>query len=272
MKIASWNIRGCNDPLKTQEVLGFIRSESLDVLGLLETRIRKNKADGIMRTLFSSYSVVANYDYQVNGRIWVVWNPATVALIPLQVHSQFVHCHIHHHSSNVEFLATFVYGNNDPSVRLSLWDSLSSLSQSSMDWIVLGDFNIVRDNSEWISDHPPKLSDILDFNACILHCGLDDIHNTGCEFSWTNKQDGSTVWSKLDRALINSAWLTHFPSSAAKVLPSGVSDHSPIMVSIIDEVRPRRRFSFLNYWVDDPTYHARVCKAWSVSVKGSTMF
>ncbi|KAK9705255.1 hypothetical protein RND81_07G043000 [Saponaria officinalis] len=174
-------------------------------------------------TILKPKRVITNYQCYANGRIWLIWNPSTTTIVPLNVHSQFIHCQVTYHRSNVSFLATFVYASNDPQVRLHLWDSLKNLSQATLDWIVMGDFNIVRDVSERISNHPPNLSDILDFNA-------------------------------------------------SRILPFGISDHSPILVSVDEEVGPKRRFSFLNCWVEDPSYHARVCNAWNKVLTGSSMF
>ncbi|KAK9673138.1 hypothetical protein RND81_12G148900 [Saponaria officinalis] len=116
----------------------------------------------------------------------------------------------------------------------------------------MGDFNLDRDVQEWVSHSQSTLSDILAFNQCILHGGLEDLQSTGCEFTWTNKQDGlARVWSKLDSVMVNSTWLQHFPSTTAVFLPLGISDHSPALVTIFEEVKRTRRFNFLNFWVED---------------------
>ncbi|KAK9690544.1 hypothetical protein RND81_09G136400 [Saponaria officinalis] len=122
------------------------------------------------------------------------------------------------------------FSSNDAHVREALWSSLVRLSGLVQDWIVLGDFNVVRDAQERVSESASPLADILAFNACLLRCGLDDIKSMGCFLTWTNKQENSKrVWSKLDRALVNPSWLATFHSSSANFLPSGVSDHSPCL-------------------------------------------
>ncbi|XP_074266130.1 uncharacterized protein LOC141588596 [Silene latifolia] len=79
----------------------------------------------------------------------------------------------------------------------------------------------------------------------VYDCPVNNLHAYGCEFSWTNKHnDGTRVWSRLDRALVNANWLAAFPCSAVHVMLPGVSDHSPLLVK----------------------------GSWSVSVKGSAMF
>ncbi|KAK9716199.1 hypothetical protein RND81_06G217600 [Saponaria officinalis] len=154
----------CN-PLKLKEVLDFLTRGNIDVLALLETRIRQDKAAKVT-----------------------------------------------HHVSCAQVHATFVYASNDGLVRRDLWDALGRLSLMARDWIVLGDFNVVRHMEERVSSHLPLLSDIMDFNQCGLSCCLDDIQGTG------------------------------------------ISDHSPVMVTLLDTKRFRKRFSFLNCWTKDPSY------------------
>ncbi|KAK9705545.1 hypothetical protein RND81_07G065200 [Saponaria officinalis] len=200
------------------EVCDFLRTNMLDVFSVLETRVKERKALRLAETKLKSYGFIHNYNFHKNGRIWVLWDPRTVSVVPLDVQAQHIHCVVTHHGSDV---------------------------------------------SERISDAPTNLTDILDFNSCILGCSLDDLHSSGCAFTWTNNQDGNArVWSKLDRALVNSAWLCSYPSSSGHFLPSDVSDHSPCMVTVLASIPHRRRFSFLNCWVSSPGYLVCIRSAW----------
>ncbi|KAK9732856.1 hypothetical protein RND81_04G027300 [Saponaria officinalis] len=179
MKICSWNVRGCNDPLKLQDVCNFIRRENMDVFGVLETRIKEKKALKLAGSRFKAFGFLANYAYHRNGRIWVLWNPCTVSITSMCAQSQYLHCHITHYSSGSVYQVTFVYVDNDPKARLSLWPDHRALSVSAHNWLLVGDFNVVRDASERISSSLPNLSDILDFNACLLDYGLEDMSGAG---------------------------------------------------------------------------------------------
>ncbi|KAK9681700.1 hypothetical protein RND81_10G021200 [Saponaria officinalis] len=273
MKIYSWNVRGCNNLLKQKEVSDFFRSSHLDVFGILETRIKEHNAAKVIGSQFKGYVICSNYAHHPNGRIWIVWNTVTVTVTPLSIHAQFIHCFIQHNSTRMTFHATFTYARNDGIVRESLWQSLIQISSTVQAWIVLGDFNVVRDASERISSYAPNLSDILAFNACILNCQLEDMHSLGCEFTWTNNQDNEArMWSKLDRGLVNENWIKLFPSYSVWFCPAGVSDHSPALVTIFEEAPRRRRFSYLNCWSLEPDFPDLVKSAWSKPVSGSPMY
>ncbi|KAK9688833.1 hypothetical protein RND81_09G014300 [Saponaria officinalis] len=242
-------------------------------LGVLETRIKEKKASKLAGSRFKAFGFLANYASHRNGRIWVLWNPCTVSVTAIRVQAQYLHCQITHHSYGSVCQVTFVYADNDPKLRLSLWAELRILSVSTRHWLLVGDFNVVRDASERISSSLPNLSDILDFNACLLDCGLEDLSGAGCDFTWTNNQEGQArVWSKLDRALISTDWLAAFPSSTALFLPSGISDHSPVVVTVFNSFKRTPRFSFLNCWIHDPQYHDLVTDAWSTMCLGTSMY
>ncbi|XP_074302968.1 uncharacterized protein LOC141637308 [Silene latifolia] len=177
MKVASWNVRGSNDPLKLQEIHDFLRVNNLDMLGILETKTKKRVSGTVLRSYFGSYHFLCNYDHLNQGRIWLLWKSSTVVVTPLIVHSQFIHCKVSHNASN-----------------------------------------------------------------------------------------------QLDRAMANVQWFTQFPAASANFLSSGISDHSPVVVTIFDDVKNRTRFSFLNCWLEHPNYHSLVQEAWAIPVSGSSTF
>ncbi|XP_074299121.1 uncharacterized protein LOC141630151 [Silene latifolia] len=256
-----------------QEVLEFLRLHQVDIMGVLETRIKEKKAKKIIQNKFKAFKVICNYNAHVNGRIWLVWKPATVDIHPLIIHSQFIHCEVFHHATYTKFHLTMIYASNNARARDDLWHNLRTISTQVHKWVLLGDFNVVRDVRERISNTPPNLADILDWNSCLLHCGVADITSSGCEMTWTNKQDIDTfVWSKLDRALTNADWQLQYPATSAVFLPAGVSDHSPILVTVFEDKHSGSRFSFLHCWINHSDYHDLVNEAWREPVQGSLIF
>ncbi|XP_074283051.1 uncharacterized protein LOC141607600 [Silene latifolia] len=217
MRIASWNVRGFNNPLKHNEVKEYLWNNNLDLVAILEIRVNTYK----------NWDSFCNYDKHYNGRIWVLFNPKTVAISHRHIEAQDISCKVHHYESNKDFCVSFIYGSNDADQREDLWAHLR-LTAASVPWIVLGDFNVVRCPEEKLSPNPPILQEMVSFNSFLSDCQLDDIVCSGCDMTWTNKQEsGTRVWSKLDRVLVNPLWLSSFPSSFAHFQEAGLSDHSP---------------------------------------------
>ncbi|XP_074288797.1 uncharacterized protein LOC141613953 [Silene latifolia] len=133
MIISSWNVRGMNDPLRQQEVLEFLKRNKVDCGAVIETHIKSYLAQVIYKRQFSSYSLATNYNSHPGGRIWLLWNPATVQVRVLDSGAQFLHCSLLHFSSQKHILLTVVYAFNRAQERIELWNALKSLSHGPVD-------------------------------------------------------------------------------------------------------------------------------------------
>ncbi|XP_074288934.1 uncharacterized protein LOC141614077 [Silene latifolia] len=245
MKIASWNIRGFNCTVKHSEVRDFLHDNHIDVLALLETRVKETKALKIQKK-FKNWNIMCNYNKHYNGRIWVFSNPSTIAIVNSKIEDQFIDLTVHHHGSNLDLHLSMVYCSNDAHERKKLWSGLADVS-SAEPWLVLGDFNVVRQTSEKLSNTPPVLQEMVEFNDCLALCNLDDLTSSGCDMTWNNKQDpNSGVWSKLDMVLVNPGWLASLPDSFTFFQEASLSDHSPVLVHVTNDSNRIKRFSFLN--------------------------
>ncbi|KAK9706032.1 hypothetical protein RND81_07G100500 [Saponaria officinalis] len=273
MRIATWNIRGFNDALKHQEVRQLLDDNKIDIFGLIETRVKEPNANKIFRIHFPDFSFLNNYSTHYNGRIWFMYKPSTITVLSSVSHGQFIHYKVLHHATQVTLDVTVSYGCNAAGDRITLWSNLVMLSRNVSNWITIGDFNIVRGIHERLGPNPPNLADMLDFNGCIMDCGLEDLRTSGGEFTWTNKhKDGTRVWSRLDRALVNQVWLNSFPNSGVIVELPGVSDHSPLMVNVLADIKFQSRFSFLNCWISYPRYNKVVEECWKGTFHGTEIF
>ena len=165
----------------------------------------------------------------------VFWNPFTVKVDLLGSSAQALHLSETCLISQISFMVTFVYGFNTISARRSLWEDLRRCN-SSCPWIVLGDFNSMLSPADKHNGEAVSSYEISDFQDCCFDLGLHDVNFTGCHFSWTN----GSVWSKLDRVLINPSWsslqrLTHVHFGS----PGAFTDHSPAVVRLDPYVQGR---------------------------------
>ncbi|CAL5327717.1 unnamed protein product [Camellia sinensis] len=79
--------------------------------------------------------------------------------------------------------------------------------------------------------------------------------------------------SKLDRVLVNEQWLSSFQNSSAYFLSSGISDHSPVIVTIdLKEAKSKKPFKFVDFWASHPEFIPIVNDVWKKYIKGSPMF
>ncbi|XP_074289220.1 uncharacterized protein LOC141614370 [Silene latifolia] len=272
MRIGSWDIRGMNKLLKQVEVLSLFQHNKLDILGLIETRVRSAKASPIQRKRFRHFFVLDNYHYHNNGRLWVIWKNSALSVKVLDMSSQWIHLLVSKGKDLME--VTFVYGFNHTAQMVPLWDLLEKQVNCGLPWLVLGDINCVRSTEERISSDPPNVVSMDNFNDAIANSGLVELKTIGYFFTWTNKQElDDRKWIKLDRALVNIDWLQLYPESFVEALTAGISDHSPLVISLdLKTQHQPASFKFLNCWTQDEKFLPMVQQEWQSRVYGCKMY
>ncbi|XP_026452017.1 uncharacterized protein LOC113352411 [Papaver somniferum] len=104
----------------------------------------------------------------------------------------------------------------------------------------------------------------LDFWNCTQDSFLFDLAYSGCFYTWTNGHtDERKILSKLDRAIVNMEWVTRFSDSKVVFLEDGISDHSPMVVSIFeDRVHGPPPFIFYNFMIEEPDFLEMIRTIW----------
>uniref|UniRef100_A0A803PA02 Uncharacterized protein n=1 Tax=Cannabis sativa TaxID=3483 RepID=A0A803PA02_CANSA len=113
-----------------------------------------------------------------------------------------------------KFYTTFVYVYNDADGRNELWKDLQEIAKRE-EWVVRGDFNEIPNKDEIIGKKV-KFKKAREFMNYIEVCQLEDLKYSGSCFTWSNKRQGNErIYSKIDRVLMNEAWLNAMPNSEA---------------------------------------------------------
>lgn len=99
----------------------------------------------------------------------------------------------------------------------------------------MGDFNValnIEDTSTGISGLPRCM---LDFKECLKKIEVVDLNKSGIHYTWNQKPvQGGGILKKLDRIMVNDAFIQDFPSSHATFQPYKVSDHSPAILQVME--------------------------------------
>lgn len=268
MIVQCWNVRGLNSPLKQHEVVNLMKKSKVDVCGLLESKLSLSKVLSLQKLRLKKWKFLANVASSSSARIVVFWNPSSVSVVLVGSSSQGLHVLVKSLVSQVEFHISFVYGLHTIVARRALWDSLRVWCPPGP-WMVLGDFNSLLSQDDKLNGSAVSMYETADFNKCCLDLGLSDLNYTGCHFSWSN----GSVWSKLDRVLVNPHWSSlrstaqvHFGNQGA------FSDHSPVLVRLDPLVPGQRSFKFFNMWASHSDFLHTVSESWQNTVMGSPMF
>ena len=188
----------------------MIFEKHLDLLGIIETRVRNANYEVIANNVFRQWESFANYDSHVLGRIWVGWNPNTLVVTKITESDQVIHCDVMHIESKLKLYLSIIYGLNDQSDRRRLWSNLINASScfNARPWILMGDFNVIRNIDENHGGVNRRCNAMDDFESCIQAAELMELRYSGIFYTWTNNSHNEAcIARKLDRVLVNGNWI-----------------------------------------------------------------
>lgn len=124
MKLLIWNVRGCNKPFKQKEIRVLLNQNKVTVAALLETRVKNDKAQKCLEKIGRGWQYINNYEFAVNGRVWVLWDPRRVYVNWVQGHEQAICCEIMDVETGRSQYFIAVYTCNTGEQRKRLWEFL----------------------------------------------------------------------------------------------------------------------------------------------------
>ncbi|KAK4383213.1 hypothetical protein Sango_2797500 [Sesamum angolense] len=226
------------------------------------------------RNLLQGWSWFEDYSGPA-GRIWLAWYPLEVGVEILTVEPQFIHCRAFNKRMHTRSLISVRYGDYDIIPRRDLWGALRTLSTRISDepWLVLGDFNAVNDDSEVCGRAADTSVSMAEFRNCIRDTGLVQLPFTGCPFTCHNCSEGTrSLWKRLDRMLVNEAWLDVWPGSSYLCTLPSTSDHSPLILTGTNRDAEHAIFRFDNYLAHQPGFLDSVENIWKHRISGTSMY
>lgn len=274
MILTTWNIRGFNDPNKVPVVKALLRNHSVNMLGLLETKVKAKNTLKIQKKFGLNWKWKTNDDFSNKGRIWVGWKDDDLDVQIILCHEQFIQCLVETKDRKHKIHVYVIYGLNTVQDRKIMWNSLSSAYDNNMPAIFAGDFNAVTSVEDRINGKQVAQHEIIDFLNFLANLNLISIDTKGPYFTWSNKGDGDLrVASRIDRSFVNEMWRDTFQLNDALVLPPNISDHSPLVVNCFSSNKGGGRpFRFLNCIAEHPDFLSKVSSAWNTPFSGCRMF
>ncbi|QHN83565.1 uncharacterized protein DS421_20g705850 [Arachis hypogaea] len=205
------------------------------------------------------------------GGIWFLSSIANASCVVIDQIDQCITVKVS--VGNLVWLCGAVYGSPQFEKRCMLWDHLRSINSGhNRPWMAVGDFNeiVAPDESTgaYFSSHRASL-----LATTLDDCELFDLKVTGRRYTWYRAvQAGRDLAKRLDRAIVNEAWMTMFPEGYSEILSRLHSDHCPILVRChgSPRVKGSRPFRFQAAWATHPSYKHVISKAWNQEFGGVT--
>lgn len=262
-------------PIRRAKVRKFVSLNNLNLVGLLETKVPDSLFDSISSSLLTGWNWVANHEYSPTGRgrIWVGWNPEFVTFEAYSINAQAIHGHMRSLLSGLSCCILVVYGEHTFIRRRPLWDDLVHMNNIMQDsaWLVAGDFNAIKDPSDRVGGASNWIPCFDEFRLCLEQTELEDLRYVGLRYTWSTFSGVGRKMRKIDRVLVNGKWNHVFSFSEASFLNSGIFDHSPMVVRILNPVFRKKPFKFFEFWMMHPAFTSIVRQVWESPVVGHPM-
>ena len=150
-----------------------------------------------------------------------------------------------------------------------------SVSSGKRPWICLRHFNVILHSTKVFGvNHGPERG-AVEFTNMVYSTCLEDLRYIGFYFTWSNKRTDQNqfIKKKLDRVLINQAWLDAFPMAFAEFLAPGISDQSLAVVQINPPIKKKGKpFKFYNYWATLDNFKETIAESWIQNFEGTSQF
>lgn len=164
---------------------------------------------------------------------------------------------------DLNFAITSVYGPIGDLEKISFLNEIKTASQSIMvPWIILGDFNMIR-NMEESTGGNRNLGVMMEFNNTLSELNLMEVPLSGRTYTWSSKRPSPT-FSRLDRVFLSVHWASAGASYNLVDLPGTASDHIPLLLNIKPHSQQRRYMRFENYWLMHREVFDIVRDAWTL--------
>ncbi|KAL5716607.1 hypothetical protein ACHQM5_009747 [Ranunculus cassubicifolius] len=257
MNVLFWNIRGIRRTNPIPYLVALVEEFKPDVIGIAEPLINPDDNLAVFNQIGFTGQLIHNHTDLRTGNIWIkVRDGLDYSIVSLD--NQQISIRVQDKYISV------VHASSSYIVRRDLWTQLTNNIPVNAPRVVIGDFNVVMYNSEKKGRRGVCRSAVEDFNSFIESNALLDSTNQGLRFSWCNKQRGlSRTYAKLDRALVNKAWLDLTHCWRSKILTRKFSDHSPVIAWNDHIPKPHNiPFRFKAIWIQHEEFKEFVKKNW----------
>jgi hypothetical protein len=132
------------------------------------------------------------------------------------------------------------------------------------EWILLGDFNMIRRAREKNKGSINRRV-MRQFNNTIDDLHLLELELTDRAFTWSNEQMSPTM-TRIDRFFATTEWHDLFPSADIHSMCTMTSDHCPLLLQSHSSGTFYQGFRFESFWPQIEGFNEVVHQAWNSTV------
>ncbi|XP_075088499.1 uncharacterized protein LOC142170480 [Nicotiana tabacum] len=260
-----WNVRGINKRYKQKELKQYLIDNQIRLVGLVETRVKENKAQSIATKVAPKWDRLTNYTEAINRRIWILWDAKSYEVQYIAKAAQLIHCQVTGKLNDMVCMLIVVYGFNTVDQRKTLWSQLEQMAPKiKMSWLICGYFNVVLTTQDR-QGNLVTIAELKDFSKYYNNLLLTKIPWKGDYYTWTNNQRGDDIaWSRLDRAIANDEWMMQYGHLNVTYGEPFISDHNHMLIPLrVPRSNIKVPFRFFNIWADHEQFNQIIAQGWA---------
>jgi hypothetical protein len=209
----------------------------MDIVFLIETKLLRSEFSAKTNSFGNCFSNSFAVDCSLSnnnrgGGLAICWTN-DVNLKVNDFNDRLIDCYIECDDNLNSWRATGLYGYSKTQQKPMTCDLIANLSNTNThdNWLLFGDFNLIRNSNEKHGgrDNHNSPSDL--FNDTLTACDLNDLGYHEDIFTWSNNQEEChNIKERLDRFCASTSWMARFPRHTNYHLMNYMSDHNPILL------------------------------------------
>lgn len=262
----SWNSRGLGHPSKIATLKELIQSEKPEIILIQETKQDQSEINNIIKQQ-KHYNGCASEARGASGGILTMWDNIKWSCNFAKIHQNWINVNLESKENGTIVKIYNIYSPNQYREKEVCWNTLETNIEEDQDnnLILAGDLNLVLHANEKrggnFSPYP--------FRNRLVHImqeqDLVDIKPKNHKYTWSNRQLGAgNIMERLDRFLINIAYLSSFSTGQSNILNISASDHYPITLNLHSHFQlGPLPFKYSSLWNHIPAARDAVWQAWT---------
>ena len=167
LRLLSWNVRGLNNPQKSEVCKNFLKEWKCDIVCFQETKVSSIDVAFVQSLCGSPFIDGVVLDaVQTSRGILLIWDKRVFEKLDVIVGQFFVSVLLRGVVDDFVWACIGVYGPNDDGQQSILWEDLSQVrARWPIAWCLVGNFNVIRYPCERLGceSFSPAMFAFLDF-------------------------------------------------------------------------------------------------------------
>jgi exonuclease III len=186
-KLLCWNIRGINSIQKWSAIRSKVLESAYDIICLHETKREFFDATYIKKfcpNTFDCYSF--NPSHGAFGGTIIIWKSCKFSGNTIFQNNYALSVELTSTLSGIPWVLMNVYEPCTPEGKVEFLDWFHNIDMPiDTDWLMVGDFNLIRRNSDR-NKIGGNIHDMLAFNDAINNLRLEELKHKGNKYTWSN--------------------------------------------------------------------------------------